>query len=165
VKKFLNKDQAAGLFLIALGVIYYKLASRLPRSLISDRVGAEGFPKLLALALIIFSVILILQSFIRKLGRTAPETEESSPKSWRTFAHAGGMLSLGFGYLLIVSRVGYLLSIALLLAAALRYQKEPLSSRVLLTALLGGVFFWAFFVYALRTPMPGGMWSALLGGK
>jgi hypothetical protein len=165
VKKFLDKDQAAGVFLIALGVMYYRMASSLQRSLISDRVGAEGFPKLLASALILFSAILIVQSFVRKLARPAPERKEISDTTWRTFAHAGGMLSLGIGYLLIVQRVGYLLSIAFLLAASLRYQKEPLSSRVLLTALLGGVLFWAFFVYALRTPMPAGMWSDLLGGK
>jgi len=165
VKKYLDKDQAAGLFLIALGVAYYKMADRLPRSLISDRVGAEGFPKLLASALILFSVILILQSLFRKLAGAAPEPEGSPRKTWRVFAYAGGMLGLGAAYLIIVSRAGYLLSIALLLAAALRYQKEPLSKKVLLTALLGGVFFWAFFVFALRTPMPGGVWSALLGGR
>ena len=165
MKKLLDKDQAAGVFLIALGVMYYRLASDLPRSLISDRVGAEGFPKLLASALILFSAVLIVQSIVRKLAQAAHEREEISNRNWRTFAHAGGMLGLGFGYLLIVSRVGYLLSIALLLAAALRYQKEPLSTRVLLTALLGGVFFWAFFVYALRTPMPAGLWSALPGGR
>ena len=165
MKKFLDKDQALGLFLIALGVAYYWMASRLPRSLISDRVGAEGFPKLLASALILFSVILIVQSFIRKLASPAPGTRKDPEKTWRTFAHAGGMLGLGAGYLLIISRVGYLLSIALLLAAALRYQKEPLSTKVLLTALLGGVFFWAFFVFALRTPMPGGLWAVLPGGR
>ena len=165
MKKNLDKDQVAGVVLICLGVVYYRMADALPRSLISDRVGASGFPKLLASALIILSGIMILQSFLRKLAPMPVHAEVGKERGLADFVHAAGMLSLGVGYLIIVSRIGYLLSIALLLGAALRYQKEPLSARMLVTALLGGVFFWAFFVFALKTPMPSGIWAGILGGK
>ncbi len=165
MRRYLDKDYVAGLFLIILGVGYYRTADALPRSLISDRVGAAGFPKLLASALILFSGVLIIQAFWRQLARTADQAGEGGGKTLADFAHAAGMLSLGVGYLLIVSRVGYLLSIALLLGAALRYQKEPLSVRMFVTALLGGILFWCFFVFALDTPMPAGIWPALLGAR
>ena len=165
MKRFVDRDIVAGLLLIALGVVYYRSADALPRSLISDRVGAAGFPKLLAVVLIIFSGILILQAIIRIMAHQIEEKRENTEKNRRDFAQAAGMLGLGVGYLVIVTRVGYMLGIALLLGAALRYQKEPLSARLLLTALLGGVFFWAFFVFALKTPMPSGPWAALLGWR
>jgi hypothetical protein len=165
LKRFLDKDLVAGLFLIVLGVVYYRAADALPRSLISDRVGASGFPKLLASVLIIFSGVLIIQTIIRKMAQQAEEEEGKTEKTWRDFAQAAGMLGLGAGYLVIVTRVGYMLGIAFLLASALRYQKEPFSARLLLTALFGGVLFWAFFVFALKTPMPSGPWAALLGWR
>lgn len=161
----MDKDLAAGVFLIILGVIYYRAADALPRSLISDRVGAAGFPKLLASSLIIFSVILIFQSIIRNAARPARQAGKENGEKWRDFVKAAGMLGLGIAYLLIVTRVGYMLGIALLLGAALRYQKEPLSPKLVLTALVGGIFFWAFFVFALNTPMPAGPWAALLGWR
>lgn len=161
----MDKDLVAGLFLVVLGVVYYRAADALPRSLISDRVGAAGFPKLLAMTLIIFSGILILQSIVRNMAPTTEGGPEGTERKKSDFAKAAGMLGLGIGYLVIVSRVGYLLGIALLLGAVLRYQKEPFSRKLFLTALLGGVFFWAFFVFALKTPMPSGSWAALLGWR
>lgn len=164
MKKYLDRDQIAGVFLIILGIAYYRTAAALPRSLVSDRVGAAGFPKLLALTLIILSGVLILQSVLRKLSHPDQEARENE-KSLAEFGYAAGMLGLGVGYLIIVSHLGYLLSIALLLAAALRYQREPLSVKVFVTAILGGVLFWGFFVFALKTPMPSGIWAAILGGS
>jgi len=155
----------AGLLLIVLGVVYYRAADALPRSLVSDRVGASGFPKLLALVLIIFSGILIIQTIIRKVAQEAGEEEGRAKKTWQDFAQAAGMLGLGIGYLIIVTRVGYMLGIALLIGAALRYQREPFSVKLFVTAILGGILFWAFFVFALKTPMPSGQWAALLGWR
>jgi len=163
VKKYLERDVIAGLLLIVLGAIYYFMSDSLPRSLLSDRVGADGFPKLLAVTLIAFSVVLILQSVIRQ--KTSPVQREEATNEGYRFLKAAGMLAIGIGYLVIVSFIGYMVSIALLLTVALRYQGEPVSRRVLLTAVLGGIFFWAFFVFALKTPMPAGIWPALLAGK
>jgi len=165
LRKFIDKDLVAGVFLILLGVVYYRAADALPRSLISDRVGAAGFPKLLASVLILFSGILVVQAILRNMRHAAGQEQEGAVEKWRGFASAAGMLGLGAGYLLIVTRVGYLLGMVLLLAAVLRYQKEPLSAKLLLTSLLGGVFLWAFFVFALNTPMPAGPWAALLGWR
>ena len=165
MKKYLDKDVIAGLFLIGLGAIYYFMADSLPRSLLSDRVGAAGFPKLLAVTLIAFSAVLIIQSILRSKASPARQEDEDIGSGDYRFRVAAGMLSLGIIYLIIVSRAGYMVSIALLLMAALRYQGEPVSRKMLLTGVLGGIFFWAFFVFALRTPMPGGIWPALLAGK
>ncbi len=163
MKRYLDRDVTAGLLLIALGAIYFYMADNLPRSLLSDRVGAEGFPKLLAVTLMVFSAVLILQSIIRQ--KASPVRQEETGNERYRFLKAAGMLSIGIVYLVIVSFTGYMFSIALLLMAALRYQGEPFSRKVLLTAVLGGIFFWAFFVFALKTPMPAGIWSVLLAGK
>lgn len=165
MRKYLGKDMIAGLFLVAVGSVYYSLADSLPRSLLSDRVGAAGFPKLLAVTLIAFSVVLIVQSLLRSKASPTRQKGEDNGRGDYRFRAAAGMLSLGIIYLIIVSRVGYMLSIALLLMAALRYQGVPVSRNMLLTGVLGGIFFWAFFVFALKTPMPEGIWPALLAGK
>ncbi len=165
MKKYLDKDVTAGLFLIGLGAIYFYMADSLPRSLLSDRVGAAGFPKLLAVTLIAFSVVLIIQSLLRSKASPARQKDEDKGSGDYRFKTAAGMLSLGIIYLIIVSRAGYMVSIALLLMAALRYQGEPVSRKMLLTGIIGGIFFWAFFVFALKTPMPTGIWPALLGGR
>lgn len=170
MKKYLDKDVTAGLFLIGLGATYYFMADSLPRSLLSDRVGAAGFPKLLAVTLIAFSAVLIVQSLLRSKASPARQEDEDQENAGKDsgdyhFKTAAGMLSLGIIYLIIVSRAGYMVSIALLLMAALRYQGEPFSRKMLLTGVLGGIFFWAFFVFALKTPMPIGIWPALLGGR
>ena len=169
MKRYMDKDMAAGLFLIALGAIYYFMADAIPRSLLSDRVGADGFPKLLAVGLMAFSAVLVIQSLLRNRVSSVQHEEEVRQEEGDgdgyKFRKAAGMLSIGIAYLLIVSFAGYVVSIALLLTAALLYQGEPVSKKMLLTAVLGGVFFWVFFVIALRTPMPAGIWSVLLAGK
>ena len=153
MKKYLNKDVIAGLFLLGLGAIYYSMADVLPRSLLSDRVGAAGFPKLLALTLMAFSAVLIFQSVLRQSAIRQKDSsvrqEQAGGEGYR-FLNAAGMLSIGIGYLVIVSWAGYIVSIALLLIAALLYQGERISRKVVLTAALGGIFFWVFFVFALN---------------
>ncbi len=163
MKIFLDKDLLAGLFLIGVGSVYYYMANSLHRSLLSDRVGADGFPKLLAVTLIIFSTIMILQSVIKRKPSSATTADEGDDRLRFKFKNAAGMLLLGIGYLLIVSWAGYMVSIALLILVALRYQGEPLSWNMLLFTVLAGIFFWVFFVFALKIPMPGGIWPGLFG--
>ena len=77
---------------------------------------------------------------------------------------AAGMLLLGVLYLLLVSLIGYPLAAGLLIAAVLLYYKEPFSLKVVITAGIGGIFFWVFFVFALEIPMPMGFWAKLFAG-
>lgn len=164
MKNLLDRDQIAGLFLIGLGAVYYHLAASLPRSLLSDRVGAAGFPRLLAAALIILSLLMIIQSVIRK-KLSGVHTDDDKPGGRRfRFLKAAGMLLLGIVYLVIVSWTGYMIGIALLIFAALLYQRERLSRKMLITAVLSGIFFWAFFVFALKIPMPSGLWAKIFTG-
>jgi len=149
---------------MALAVLYYKMADALPRSLLSDNVGADGFPKLLAGSLFVFSFFLLLMGILRR--RATNTTEEQAKKAHEKQAalKAAGMLILGVAYLLSVSLIGYPLAVGLLIAAVLLYYKEALSLKVVITAGIGGIFFWVFFVLALEIPMPMGFWAKLFAG-
>ncbi len=48
---------AAGLLALALAGIYYYAAIDIPRSFLSDNVGADGLPKAYALALTLLGLI------------------------------------------------------------------------------------------------------------
>ena len=160
----MRRDWITGLILIALALVYYKMAEALPRSLLSDEVGAEGFPKLLAISLFLLSTFLMLTGFLKRQSGAAAEVREKGKTEKQAALKAGGMLLLGIGYLLSISWIGYPLAAGLLIASVLLYQKETLSLKVILTAGIGGIFFWLFFVFALKIPMPMGIWTQLLTG-
>jgi len=157
----MRRDGITGMVLMVLALAYYGMADALPRSMLSDEVGADGFPKMLAIVLFLLSTVLLLTDFFKKhcVDPTADQERKTGEK--RAALKAGGMLLLGIVYLLSISWIGYPLAAGLLIAAVILYQKEPLSPKVILTAGLGGIFFWVFFVFALRIPMPMGFLAHL----
>ena len=155
----MRRDVITGLVLMLLAAVYYGMADALPRSLLSDEVGAEGFPKLLAISLFLLSAVLLLMAIFKQRPAETVEDEEKKTHEKQAALKAGGMLLLGIGYLLSISWIGYPLAAGLLIVAVLLYQREPLSLKAFLTAGLGGLFFWVFFVFALKIPMPMGFWT------
>ena len=155
----MRRDVITGLVLMLLAAVYYGMADALPRSLLSDEVGAEGFPKLLAIFLFLFAAVLLLMRIIKRRPAEPAEDGEKKAHEKKAALKAGGMLLLGIGYLLSISWIGYPLAAGLRSVAVLLYQREPLSLKAFLTAGLGGLFFWVFFVFALKIPMPMGFWT------
>lgn len=150
--------------MLALAVPYYLFADAIPTSLLSDAVGPGGLPKTYAMILAGLSLILMGQSVAR-------QRRAASRAAWAASAvkieraqlyRAGGMLAIGVFYVLVVPYLGYVPTIAVLIAATTYYQGGTLTRQVGVIALCGAVFFWVLFVYVLRIPQPSGFWPQLV---
>lgn len=158
----MNNDRAVGLLALAIAAIYYYFASDIPRSLLSDEVGAVGLPKLYAVALSLLGIFLVWSSFAVPAG-PAPEGEPGANPLQHV--RAVGLLLLGAAYLLLISSLGYLLTISLLIAAVALYCGAAFGARVLLISAAGGMVFWLVFVKMFSMPLPAGaLWRWLAGG-
>ncbi len=130
-------------------------------------IGAQGLPKTYAALLAGLSIILIVRSVVARRIATAsaPDATPGTPKpglqrgvAWRVF----GMLMNGVIYILVVPWLGYILSIAALIAATVYYQGGELNRRAAAVAIGGAVLLWLLFVRLLHIAHPAGIWPSLL---
>ena len=160
----MRRDWIAGLILLGLAIAYFIFADDIPRSQLSDVVGATSFPKLLAVSLAGLSVLLVATGLFGKRSALSAETQSKwAAKDLQGFIRAGGTLALGFGFLLIIEWVGYAVAVALLLAAMLLYNHMKLGWRMAVFAAAGGGFFWLLFGLLFDAAVPVGIWPKLFG--
>lgn len=147
---------------LALAAGYYLMAATIPESLLADAVGPQGLPKTYAVLLGALSLILIVGS-LRKRGVTSPTANLELPirKSRSRLWRVAGMLGIGIAYIVVVPWLGYVLSLAGLIAATTYYQGGGLDRQVAVVASSGAVFFWLLFVLLLGIPHPAGWWPSL----
>ena len=149
----MNRDLVFGSATLAVAVIYYALTSTIPPSGLADPVGPQGLPKMYAIVLAVLSIILIARSLKQ------PASDESpNPANLRVV----GMLLIGIAYILVIPYLGYLLSVALLIATTTYFQGGSLNRRTILVAISGAVLFWTLFIWLLRIQYPAGLWPSLI---
>ena len=166
-----QRDLVLGCATLALAAGYYLMAARIQQSDIADVIGPQGLPRTYAALLAILSIILIVRACTatRTRGvRTASPVRVASPVEatydvprnvgWRVF----GMLMNGVIYILVVPWLGYILSIAALIAATVYYQGGGLNRRVAAVAVGGALLLWLLFVRLLHIAHPAGIWPSLL---
>lgn len=162
--KILTRDTWIGVVMLVVAAVYWLEASKIRVSPLDDGIGAAGLPKALAYVLGALAIILIVRSIVGSVMFEAPaekaEPEISAAESWRPHLRAMGMLALGVGYLLLVSWLGYTITVALLLLCVSLYIGAPLNTRTLLVAGIGGIVYYLLFVQFLGIPLPDG---AILG--
>jgi putative tricarboxylic transport membrane protein len=153
------------ILLIAFAIVFWFAADAIPKSRLGGTVGADGLPKLLAVALGVLSVGLIVQTLLT--ARTAEPVLPARPERKREdrIAHlrALGMIVIGAGYLAVVPYLGYLPSVALLLAVVALYNGKRPSLDLAAFAIVGAVVFYLLFVQLLDVPLPAGLWPKLMG--
>lgn len=148
-----------GVLALVFAGIYYYLANDIHRSLLSDQVGADGLPKLYAIILGVLAVFLIVKSLA---FRAVAAKAEPEPETVTALGHlrAVGLLGLGVAYLLLISKLGYLLTIFLLLVAVTAYCGAKLNLRLLLINAAGSVVFWLVFAKMFSVSLPSGtLWQ------
>ena len=111
------------MLVIGLGVWYYALAGQLPDTRMGDPLGPRGFPKYLAVGIIITALFLFIRQ-IRKWFQTpgwkyAPEGESDDPDFPASGARVIGLITITFTYLALLIPLGYLLATPAFLAAVL----------------------------------------------
>jgi len=160
----MRKDCIAGTAFMALSAAYYYFALDIPRSVLSDAVGAAYFPKLLALCMFVLSALLVAAGVFRKTpaaSQKADNKKKEGPSDLYMFRRAAGTLLIGITYLLLVPYIGYPVAVSMVVFWTILYFGEPLSRKVVMTAIGSGVFFWLLFVALFKIPMPMGFLALL----
>ncbi len=152
-----------GMLALALAGVYYYYAADIPRSLLSDEVGADGLPRIYAIALGLLGLLSIGQWFVTR-ARATEAGAETETTALLQHARAVGLLVLGATYLLLIGSLGYFLTIALLIAAVARYSGAAFDLRLLWISAGGAIVFWLVFVQLFGMPLPtGALWHWISG--
>lgn len=169
------RDVWIGLAALALGVWYWRAAGDIPISPLDGVVNAAALPRMLAVAMIVFSILLILRALLveamflraarKAAGPVAPQRPEEDGITFTRQQHvkAAGVVVIGIVYLLILPWLGYLLSATLLVAGTSVYIGARAGLYTLGVAVAVAVSFYLLFVQLLSIPLPAGLWPALLG--
>ena len=160
MKAIISRDFIGGIAAIVIGSIYLVLAYNLGTSALDDLVGPAGMPRVYGWLMLGLGMALCATAAFS-------HWREDMQKEWvgegRRIAWAAGLLGLGVIYLLIVTSVGYLVSMFLLIAATVFFHGERASVRMFAISALGAVCLWALFVHVLDVPMPPGLLSVIAG--
>ena len=165
-----SSDLGLGVVMLAIAAAYYLLGTSIPQSALDDAVGPRGLPRAYAIVLAALAVVTMARGGLARARKPEPRAEEQKRnppgRRWRFI----GLALIGVAYLAVVPWLGYLVSIALLIAATAWYQGGSITgapdqarptSAVLLVAASGAVFLWLLFVVLLGIPQPSGAWSAI----
>lgn len=150
----MNKDIVSGLILLGLAGAYYWAMRQIPDSSLSDEVGAQGLPLILAVLLAGLALALVLRGLA--VSRRRPLTSEASADDDETapLPRALGFAAIAAGYVLVAPLVGFAPALALLIAAIAVYEGMRPSWRVAVVATAGAIAFWLLFVQILGVEQP-----------
>jgi putative tricarboxylic transport membrane protein len=146
-------DVALGLGSVAFAGVYWAIAAQIPESLLSDAVGAAGFPNALALALALSGALLVLRAVKRTPGA-------GEPVDWPAHVRAAGLMSVLVAYVVITPVAGYPIALALLIAAVAAYAGVRGAVSLIVTAAAASLLFWLAFAKLLGVAMPLGLWRS-----
>lgn len=142
---------AVGAILLALAGYVFLAASALPFGTI--RVPQTAFfPKILALLLGIFSVLLLARALA---GTESPRASEKiEPEGW---IRIGVTLAALAGFAFALERLGFVLTTFLLMILLLRAIEAQKWRKVILVALATALISYAMFSWLLGVPLPAGV--------
>lgn len=152
----MNRDGVLGLLLLAVAATYYAAAAAIPPSTLADAVGPAGLPKVYAIVLGVLA--------LGQLARARRGAAGGPAVSRQLLLRVAGLLALGVVYLIAVPRIGYPLSIAILIIGTAYYQGGRLDRRVIAVGVGGAAFLWLLFVQLLGIQYPMGSWVERLIG-
>ncbi len=154
-----RRDAAAGGVLLALAGLYYWQTRQIQQSSLSDDVGPEGLPTVLAAALALVAVAIGIRGLLAawKAGRIRRQEAAGEEEAVASLPRALGLVAIGVGYMLVAPIVGYAAGIALLVVAVALYEGLRPDWRLAAVAVGAGLFFWVSFVLLLGTDQPAGI--------
>jgi len=150
-----SRDIGFGLLAVVLAGAYWHAADNLQRSFLSDNVGADGVPKLLAVTLGVLGAVVVAREFA---ARRAAVRGEASSANVRAHVRALGLLAACVLYVVAMPTVGYLIATAALIGGVALYAGESVGRAVLIAAAAGSVLLWFVFDHLLGVSLPPGTW-------
>jgi len=154
----LSRDDVLGLGVMVLAAAYWAAADQIPVSLLSDAVGADGAPKMLAVALAVCGALLVVATRLKPAPVGDGEEEADPSERRRAHLRAAGLVAGLGAYALLLPVLGYPLALALLIGGAAIYGGARLSPALVAIAAIGGLGFWLFFAKFLGVLLPLGIW-------
>lgn len=175
VKFRVPRDIWIGIVTLIFAGMYWQAADGIAISPLDGIVNAGALPKMLALALMLFSILLMLRALLtevlylraarRAAGIVANRPEEEAGKQFSNAQHlkAAGVLGIGIVYLLILPYLGYIVSVALLIGVMAVYIGAKPNAYTVSVAVGITIIFYLLFVQFLDIPLPSGFWPSLFG--
>jgi putative tricarboxylic transport membrane protein len=162
-----NRDLVFGSATLALAAIYYALTVTIPQSDLADPIGPQGLPKTYAVVLAVLSIVLIARSIRRRANLEPANPEPTNPEPLipdprSPIPRVIGMLLIGVAYIVVLPWLGYLLSVAALIAVTTYFQGGSINRRSILVAIAGALCFWMLFIWLLRIQYPAGLWPSVI---
>jgi len=157
-----NRDLVFGSATLVLAALYYALTITIPRSDLADPIGPQGLPKTYAAVLAVLAIILMARSIKRPANAEPANLEPRIPNAESRIPRVIGMLLIGVAYIVVLPWLGYLLSVAALIAATTYFQGGSINRRSILVAISGALCFWVLFIWLLRIQYPAGLWPSVI---
>lgn len=145
----MNRDLAGGIGLLALAALYYAGTRQIQSSSLSDDVGADGMPLVLATVLAGLAALLVLRGL--RAGRAASGEGGARPR------RALGFLAVAAVYMPAAWLLGYVGGLAVMIGAVALYEGARPGWQLAAVAIGGGAFFWVVFVQLLGVAQPHGV--------
>lgn len=150
---------ATGLFFLALSIFAYVQARSMMGKLDSDALGPGFWPKLLSAAMMILSVVLILQSLFS--GQPAAGTPfDVKSEGFRRVVKISGLMVL-FGAVIYAAGIYVGMVVMLPLCMFLHGERNKRILLGLTAAII--VFIYLTFGLGLKVPLPKGLLGSYLG--
>lgn len=144
------RDAILGVVALVLAGAYHTEATRIPKSLLEDGVGADGVPRVLAIAMAAVGAILLVR------GLATWRSAEPARLPLRAHVRALGLLAILAGYVVVLPHLGYAVTIALLIGIVAAYAGARRWPTVVATAAGGAGVLLVLFKWLLGLPMPTG---------
>jgi putative tricarboxylic transport membrane protein len=105
---------------LILAGIYFYATEQLPSLEIGDPLGPKAFPRLLGIALVITTGILLLE-IIRAKRKPVRPVAKAEPVDTRVYLVVAGVVLWTFGYFLIFERLGFMIATSIFLLGLMAY--------------------------------------------
>ena len=152
----MNKDLVSGIGLLGIAVAYYWASRSIAVSSLEDDFGPHGLPNILAVALGCVGLLLIVRAVWAR-RKTSPVVVAVATEQQSSPLKALGLLIIGYAYILLVDKLGYPVTTALLIGGVAWYEGLRPSWRLAAVAALGSALFWLLFVRLLDVAQPAGL--------
>ncbi|MEA5160239.1 tripartite tricarboxylate transporter TctB family protein [Cereibacter johrii] len=161
----LTRNLIGGLVAMALGLAYLAVALQIQVSMLADTFGPRGMPLIYGGLMTGLGALLTLEALLTSYRLDPEARARLHDKEWRGMGvqilRAAGMFAIAAAYVLLVSWLGYPISLALLILAVALYMGARPGPRLLLIGVAGALAMWAIFVGLLGVRMPEGFLGAL----
>lgn len=154
-----KSNLVTGLIFLALSVFAYIEARGMVAKLASDQLGPSFWPKILSIAMMILSVILIIQSLLAKQPADAKAPFDVKSEGFRRVVKICGLMIL-FGALIYAAGIyiGMLVMLPLCMFLHGERNKKILAGLTVLII----AFIYVTFDIGLKVPLPMGLLGSYL---